>query len=368
MIKEIIGLSSADSSIKKISEKIVASDRISAEEGMVLYEKAELSLLALLADHIRKQLNGDLVYYIKNLHVEPTNICVYNCRFCSYSRKKNENGSWEMSKEKMLEDISKAMDKGVSEVHIVGGCHPEKDMSYYEDLIRSVRNLSEKLHIKAFTAIELDYMFRKSGVTNEVGFTVLKNAGLNSIPGGGAEIFDDVIRKQICEKKPNGNTWLSINEAAHLCGIPSNATMLYGHLENYSHRIDHLEKLRRLQDKTRMFNAFIPLKFRNKNNELNKIPEASVIEDLRNYAVCRIFLDNFPHLKAYWPMIGKQTTQLSLSFGVDDVDGTIEDSTKIYSMAGVEDQHPSMNEDELRQLIKESGRVAVERDSLYNSI
>ncbi|MFH0866544.1 MAG: CofH family radical SAM protein [Bacteroidota bacterium] len=368
MIKEIIRLSSSEKMIKEISEKIFSSERISPEEGIILFNKADLSLLAVLADHVRKIKNGNNVYYIRNLHVEPSNICIYKCRFCSYSRSENEGGSWELSVDKMLDDIAKAIEKGISEVHIVGGVHPEKDLAFYENLIRLVRNISDKIHIKAFTAIELEYMFRKSGVTYEEGFEILKNAGLDSIPGGGAEIFDEEIRKKICEKKPDGKTWLAVHETAHHCGIPSNATMLYGHLENYSHRIAHLEKLRQLQDKTKMFNAFIPLKFRNKNNELNKIPEASVTEDLRNYALCRIYLDNFPHIKAYWPMIGRQTTQLSLSFGVDDIDGTIEDSTKIYSMAGVEDQHPSMSEHELLVITSQAGRVAVERDSLYNPV
>lgn len=368
MIKEIISLSSSEKVIKKISGKIFSSERISPEEGIILFKKADLSLLAVLADHVRKIKNGNNVYYIRNIHVEPSNICIYKCRFCSYSRSKNEKGSWELSLDKILDNIAKAIKKGISEVHITGGVHPEKDLAYYENFIRSVRNISGKIHIKAFTAIELEYMFHKSGVTYKEGFEILKKAGLNSIPGGGAEIFDKEIRKEICKKKPDGNTWLAIHEAAHHCGIPSNATMLYGHLENYSHRIAHLEKLRQLQDKTKMFNAFIPLKFRNKNNKLNKIPETSVTEDLENYAVCRIYLDNFPHIKAYWPMIGKQTTQLSLSFGVDDIDGTIEDSTKIYSMAGVEDQHPSMNENELQELVLQAKRTSVERDSLYNPV
>lgn len=358
----------SDISLNDISEKIFSSQRITEKEGVVLFEKADLSLLAVLADFIRKKKNGDNVYYIRNLHVEPTNICIYKCRFCSYSRSKNEKGSWETGIDKMLEDVVGALQRGITEVHIVGGVHPEKDIFYYENLVRSVRALSKNVHIKAFTAIELEYMFRKSGLSYEEGFMMLKKAGLNSIPGGGAEIFDEEIRKKICEKKPDGNTWLAIHEAAHKCGMPSNATMLYGHLENYSHRIAHLEKLRQMQDRTKMFNAFIPLKYRNKNNELNNIPEVSVTEDLRNYAICRIYLDNFPHIKAYWPMIGRQTTQLSLSFGVDDIDGTIEDSTKIYSMAGVEEQHPSMNENELRELIIQAKRIPTERDSLYNPV
>jgi aminodeoxyfutalosine synthase len=273
-----------------------------------------------------------------------------------------------MSVEEISEKVKAAAEKGILEIHIVGGVHPDRDLSYYAGLISEVRRVAPFAHIKAFTAIELDYMFEKSGKSYKEGFEILKKAGLNSIPGGGAEIFSEEIRKQICGNKSTGNTWLKIHETAHLCGIPSNATMLYGHVENYGHRIDHLNRLRELQDSTKMFNAFIPLKYRNKNNELSLLKEVSVIEDLRNYAVCRIFLDNFPHIKAYWPMIGKATTQLSLSFGVDDIDGTIEDSTRIYSMAGVEDQNPVLTKTEMIELIKSARRKPVERDSLYNPV
>jgi len=357
-----------DNELKTIAEKVIASERINEEEGLLLYEKAELSLLALLADHVREKKNGKHAYYIKNIHIEPTNICVYKCRFCSYSRKEGETGSWEMTIEEIIKVVKEALKKNISEIHIVGGVHPERDIYYYAELLNEVRGVAGKAHIKAFTAIELDYMFRKSVKTNREGFEILKEAGLNSIPGGGAEIFSEDIRKQICENKSTGNTWLEIHEAAHQCGIPSNATMLYGHIESYRHRIDHLERLRQLQDRTGMFNAFIPLKYRNKNNELSSLKEVSITEDLRNYALCRIYLDNIKHLKAYWPMIGKGTTQLSLSFGVDDIDGTIEDSTRIYSMAGVEEQNPVLATEEINKMIIDAKRVPAERDSLYNII
>jgi len=368
MISKLIQQSSIDNVLKNIAENILSHKRINSEEGLFLYEKADLSLLALLADFVRKKKNNDNTFFIKNIHIEPTNICIYKCRFCSYSRKSGEQGSWEMSMTEIKEKIRSALEKNISEIHIVGGVHPDRDIEYYTNLISEVKKLAPKTHIKAFTAIELDYMFSKSEKSYKEGFEILKNAGLNSIPGGGAEIFSEEIRSQICGNKSTGETWLKIHETAHNCGIPSNATMLYGHIENYSHRIDHLRKLRDLQDKTNLFNAFIPLKYRNKNNELNLINEASITEDLRNYAVCRIFLDNFPHIKAYWPMIGKSTTQLSLSFGVDDIDGTIEDSTKIYSMAGVEDKNPSLTKTEMVELIKNARRTPVERDSYYNKI
>ena len=368
MISNLIQQSSIDNALKIIAEKVLSNQRINTEEGLYLYEQADLSLLALLADFARKKKNNDNTFFIKNIHIEPTNICIYKCRFCSYSRKSGDPGSWEMTMDEILEKIKSALEKNISEIHIVGGVHPERDLEYYSNLISEVKKLAPKTHIKAFTAIELDYMFSKSGKSYKEGFEILKKAGLNSIPGGGAEIFSEEIRSQICGNKSTGETWLKIHEAAHNCGIPSNATMLYGHIENYPQRIDHLSKLRELQDKTNLFNAFIPLKYRNKNNELNLINETSVTEDLRNYAVCRIFLDNFPHIKSYWPMIGKSTTQLSLSFGVDDIDGTIEDSTKIYSMAGVEDKNPSLTKVEMIELIKDARRTPVERDSYYNPI
>jgi aminodeoxyfutalosine synthase len=368
MIQDLIRSTAAGNEFKSIAEKVLSSARISREEGMLLYEKADLSFLAILADQLRKKKNSDRVYFIRNLHVEPTNICVYKCRFCSYSRKAGEEGSWEMSIEEIAGKARSCRENNITEIHIVGGVHPDRDTAYYASLLSAVRQAAPGIHIKAFTAVELDHMFQRSGISYEEGFEILKKAGLNSIPGGGAEIFSKEIRTQICENKSAGNSWLKIHETAHRCGIPSNATMLYGHIEKYSHRIDHLDKLRELQDRTGMFNAFIPLKYRNKNNELSSLKEVSVTEDLRNYAVCRIYLDNFPHIKAYWPMIGKPTTQLSLSFGVDDIDGTIEDSTRIYSMAGVEDQNPAMSTSEMLELIRNAKRIPVERDSVYNTI
>ena len=368
MITRLIQNSSISNDLKKISEKVIAMQRITFDEGVMLYKDADLSLLSVLANIVRENKNGLYTYFIKNIHIEPTNICVHKCRFCSYSRKAGEAGSWELSIEEIIDKVTVAINKGISEIHIVGGVHPDRDIAYYSRMIEEVRKAAPTAHIKAFTAIELDYMFKKSRKTYHEGFEILRKAGLNSIPGGGAEIFHEEIRKQICDSKSGGDIWLKIHEAAHNCSIPSNATMLYGHIENYSHRIDHLNKLRELQDTTGLFNAFIPLKYRNKNNEMSDLKEVSIIEDLRNYAVCRIFLDNFAHIKAYWPMIGKATTQLALSFGVDDIDGTIEDSTKIYSMAGVEDQSPAMTTDDLHELILAAKKIPAERDSLYNIV
>jgi aminodeoxyfutalosine synthase len=275
---------------------------------------------------------------------------------------------WELTVEQMLEIVKKYDGQPVTEVHIVGGVHPKLNLDFFIQLLQRIKAHRPDLHIKAFTAVELDYMFRKSKLTIREGLEKLKAAGLDSLPGGGAEIFDPEIRNQICADKVDGKGWLGIHETAHSLGIPSNATMLYGHIENYGHRIDHMNQLRDLQDKTGLFNTFIPLKFRNKDNAMSHIPETSVIEDLRMYAFARLYMDNFPHLKAYWPMLGRETAQLTLSFGVDDLDGTIDDSTKIYSMAGAEEQHPSLTTQELVTLIRQVGRIPIERDSIYRKL
>ncbi len=357
-----------DNRLKKIEESVAEGIRIDPDDGLYLYENAGLGYLSRLACSVKERKSGKSVYFNRNFHIEPTNICIYNCLFCSYSRKFNQPGSWEMSLDDILLEINHFKDISATEVHIVGGVHPHRGLDYYESMLRQIRELNPNLYIKAFTAVELDYLFRKSRVSVEEGLIRLKSAGLDSIPGGGAEIFDEGVRKTICPDKTGSETWLAIHETAHRIGIPTNATMLYGHLEKYVHRIDHLNRLRQLQDRTAGFQVFIPLKYRKANNSLGVIGEVSTIEDLRNYAVSRIFLDNFPHLKAYWPMIGKEIAGLSLSFGVDDLDGTIEDTTRIYSMAGAEDQNPAMTTEGLVSLIRSSGLEPVERDTLYNTL
>jgi aminodeoxyfutalosine synthase len=266
-------------------------------------------------------------------------------------------------------DIVKSYDgKPITEVHIVGGVHPKMNLSFFADLIRQIHAHRPDLHIKGFTAVELDYMFRKAKLSVEEGMKLLHEAGLQSLPGGGAEIFHPHIRQQICADKVDGAGWLHIHETAHKLGMHTNATMLYGHIEQYQHRIDHMERLRSLQDSSKGFNTFIPLKFRNKGNDMSQVHESSIIEDLKLYAVARLYMDNFPHLKAYWPMLGRQNAQLTLSFGVNDIDGTIDDSTKIYSMAGSEEQTPAMSTAQLVTLIRQAKREPVERDTLYNEV
>ena len=355
--------------LKQIAEKIKAQQRITDEEGLLLFEKGSLGFVGALANFIRERLHGDTTYFNRNFHIEPTNVCVFSCRFCSYSRlyAHREEG-WELSIDQML-DIVKSYDgKPITEVHIVGGVHPKMDMAYFIELMQKIKAHRPGLHVKAFTAVELDYMFRKAKLTVEEGMKQLHAAGLDSLPGGGAEIFAPEIRKDIAGDKVDADGWLKIHETAHNLGMHSNATMLYGHVEKYEHRIDHMRRLRELQDKTKGFNTFIPLKFRNHNNDMSHVPESSIVEDMRMYAIGRIYLDNFPHLKAYWPMLGRDNAQLTLSYGVNDIDGTIDDSTKIYSMAGSEEQTPTMTTEELVTLIKQVGRKPVERDTLYNIV
>ena len=355
--------------LKAIADKVSAGQRISDEDCLYLFEHASLGFVGSLANVIKERLHGNKVFFNRNFHIEPTNVCVFSCNFCSYSRlyAKREDG-WELSIDQMLHMVKQYDGKPITEVHIVGGVHPKMDLQFFADLLKAIKAHRPDLHIKAFTAVEYDYMFRKAKVTVEEGLKFLIEAGLDSIPGGGAEIFHPEIREKICADKVDADGWLLIHETAHKLGLPSNATMLYGHIEKFEHRIDHMRRLRELQDRTRGFNTFIPLKFRNKDNDMSNVPETSVVEDMKMYAIARIYLDNFPHLKAYWPMLGRQNAQLTLSFGVDDIDGTIDDTTKIYSMAGSEEQNPAMSTTELVNLIKQVRRVPVERDTVYNEI
>jgi aminodeoxyfutalosine synthase len=358
-----------DQELKRVAQKVKENQRITDADGLLLFEKGELAFVGALANFIRERKHGDTTYFNRNFHIEPTNVCVFSCKFCSYSRLyAHKEEGWELSIDQML-DMVKAYDgKPITEVHIVGGVHPKMDMAYFIELMQKIKKHRPDLHVKAFTAVELDYMFRKAKLTIEEGMKQLHEAGLDSLPGGGAEIFAPEIREQICADKVDADGWLAIHEAAHHLGMHSNATMLYGHIEKKEHLIDHMRRLRELQDKTGGFNTFIPLKFRNFDNDMSYVPESSIIEDMRLFSISRIYLDNFPHLKAYWPMLGRQQAQLSLAFGVNDIDGTIDDSTKIYSMAGSEEQTPTMSTEELVQLIKQVNRRPVERDTLYNVV
>lgn len=355
--------------LRAIAQKVIDNERITESEGLLLYEQGTPGYLGALANHIRERRHGHRTYFNRNFHLEPTNVCIYTCKFCSYSRLiKQRSEGWEYTMEDMMHIIRQYDDQPVTEVHIVGGVLPQYDLPFYTEFFSKIKQHRPDLHIKALTPVEYHYIFKKAKVSYEEGMRLIKESGVDSMPGGGAEIFHPEIREQIAGDKCTGEQWLRIHEIWHELGMRSNATMLYGHIERYEHRIHHMEQLRQLQDKTAGFQTFIPLKFRNQDNEMSHIPESSVIEDLRNYAIARIYLDNFDHIKAYWPMIGRSVAQLSLSFGVDDIDGTIDDTTKIYSMAGSEEQNPALSTQELVNLIRRVGRQPIERDTLYNVI
>lgn len=366
---EIIIASEKDNLLQKIGNKVIHNERISFEEGVYLFEKASLPYVGALANWKRESLHGDTTYFNKNFHIEPTNVCVFSCKFCSYSKLyAHKEEGWELTIDQMM-DIVKSYDgKPVTEVHIVGGVHPKLTLEFFISLLKAIKAHRPELHIKGFTPVELEYMFRKANLSTEEGMKRAHEAGLDSLPGGGAEIFHPDIRNIICADKATGDQWLHIHRTAHNLGMHSNATLLYGHIEKAEHRIDHMERLRQLQDETKGFNTFIPLKFRNKDNDMHDVPESTMANDLKMYAISRLYLDNFPHLKAYWPMLGREIAQLSLSYGVNDIDGTIDDTTKIYSMAGSEEQTPVMTTEELVRLIKQAHRKPVERGTLYNVI
>ena len=354
--------------IEDIAAMARAGERLNAEDALTLWTEAPLWLLGELATECKRRVSGDKVFYNRNFHLEPTNVCLFECSFCSYRRAAGEPGAWDYSMEEVLAMVEARRESGATEVHIVGGVHPTHDLYYYTEMIRRIKQMMPLLCVKAFTAVELRYMIHRAGLTVEEGLRLLKEAGMESIPGGGAEIFAPEIRTKICPQKGTAEEWLALHGAAHRMGIDTNATMLYGHIESVEHRIDHILRLRAQQDETGGFNAFIPLKYRAAHNAMSSIGETSVVDDLRTLAMSRLLLDNVPHIKAYWVMYGKQTAELALAFGADDIDGTIDDSTKIYSMAGAEDTRPTMSIEEIRRMCAAVGLRAVERDTHYNEI
>lgn len=354
--------------IDRIVSKVRARQRITPDEAAVLWGGAPLALLGTLASEIKRERSGDAVFYNRNFHIEPTNICVFRCRFCSFRRDAGDDGAWNLSMDEICDIARRYVGSGVTEVHIVGGVHPDHTLDTYLEMIRRVKAILPQAVVKAFTAIELGHIIRKAGLPVAEGLRLLREAGMEAMPGGGAEIFDEEIRAQICPEKGSSAEWLAVHETAHREGISTNATMLYGHVEQVAHRIDHIDRLRTLQDLTGGFNAFIPLKFRSRGNEMSAAGEVSVTDDLRTLAMSRIYLDNFPHIKAYWPMYGRATTEMALAFGADDIDGTIDDTTKIYSMAGAEDERPAMGVAELEALVRNAGYRPVERDTFYNPV
>lgn len=351
-----------------IIEKLENGLRINEEEALLLYTQASLQELGVLASNKKQSLFGKNVFFNRNIHIETSNICTNKCKFCSFYRDEQTEGAWEYSIEELLHIIDDKYSSGITEIHIVGSLHPEKGIEFFSELFKQIKKHWPDLHIKSFTAVEIEHISIMSDKSIEVCIKELQASGMDSVAGGGAEIFDEGIRKQLCPDKTSSTDWIKIHETLHKLGIASNCTMLYGHIENYKHRIDHMSRLRDLQDKTKGFNCFIPLKYKHAHNELGLKNEVNISEDLRNYAVSRLFLDNIPHLKAYWPMIGKDTALLALSFGADDMDGTINDSTRIYSMAGADEKKPTITASKMREMITHEGMIPFERDTLFNII
>ena len=361
---------STSCSLFALEQKILNQERITVAEAVYLFQETPLDWLQKHANSIKQRLHGQEVYYNRNIHFEPTNKCIYSCKFCSFYRtpKSTEaDGAWDYT----LEDLKKQLDPypvgTLTEVHITGGVHPDRGVEYGEELVAFVKKHRPELHVKAFTAVEIAFFAKRSRISIEATLKRLQKAGLDSLPGGGAEIFDSEVRKKIAGGKAPTHQWLEIHELAHNLGMKTNSTMLYGHVEDYSHRVDHMARLREVQDRTQGFNTFIPLRYLNVDNALSNLPEVSKEEDFRNFCVARIFLDNIPHLKAYWVMLGMDNAVKSLDYGVDDLDGTVDDSTKIYSMAGSM-KNPTFKSEQIRKRIVDVGKVPVERDSLYNKL
>lgn len=353
--------------LERIEEKVLSGKRLTEKDALKLFETEDIFLLGKLASHVARKKNQNKAYFIRNRHINPTNICVNRCRFCAFSRSSGQDGAFELTIEEIVKKIRPFVhsSRPISEVHIVGGLHPDWPFEYYIEMISTIKKQFPKLHIKAFTAVEVDYMSGISGLSLSETLAALKSNGLGSMPGGGAEIFAAAIRNRLCPEKISGARWLEVMTAAHRAGIRTNATMLYGHIEKYEDRIDHLIRLRKLQDKTRGFQAFIPLAYHPKNTKI-KGRYTSGIDDLKTIAVSRLVLDNFDHIKAYWIMLGEKISQLALKFGADDVDGTIIEEKITHSAGGLTGEQ--LTADQLAYMIVKAGKTPVERDSFYKKV
>ncbi|MBQ3172872.1 MAG: aminofutalosine synthase MqnE [Alistipes sp.] len=353
--------------INEIADAVRRNERITTDDAITLWHDAPLWLLGELATARKRKASGENVYYNRNVHLEPTNICLFNCEFCSFRRREGDKDAWYLSLDEIEARAAELKGADITEVHIVGGVHPKHDLDTYCAMIHRVKRQLPNVTVKAYTAVEIFYMIRREGISVVEGLRRLKKAGMECIPGGGAEIFDAELRAQICPEKCSAEEWLAVHRAAHNMGIATNCTMLYGHIETIAQRVDHLDRLRKLQDEAPGFDAFIPLKYHSRGNRLSEAGECSTEEDMRTIAISRIFLDNIPHIKAYWVSYGKATTEMALAFGADDIDGTIGDTTKIYSMAGGIDR-PTMSVAELEAMVTDAGFRPIERDSHYNHI
>ncbi len=349
-----------------ILEKVVSTERLNVADGLQLYKTHDILALGYIANLLKNRLNGDNTYFIYNQHINYSNICTNLCKFCAFGRDKDSDLAFEMTVEEVKQKVWDRLSEPISEIHMVGGIHPDLPFSYYTSLLRGIKEVRPDVHIQAFTCVEIAHLSELAGKSAGDTLEMLKEAGLGSLPGGGAEVFSPRIRQLTCEKKLSGHAWLEIAKTAHRHGLNTNATMLYGHIETLEERLEHLTALRDAQDETHGFLAFIPLAFHPKNTAMSQLARTSGIDDLKNIAVARLFLDNFPHIKAYWVMIGPQMAQIALSFGADDMDGTVKEEV-ITHMAGAETAQ-AMGSRTLIHLIKEAGRIPVQRDTLYNVI
>lgn len=349
-----------------ILEKIQEEERISIEDGIRLFQSPDLLAIGYLANIVRERKNANNAYFIYNQHINYSNICTNLCKFCAFGKDKDSALAYEMTVEDVREKVRERLSEPITEIHMVGGIHPDLPYSYYIEIMQAIKEERPDVHIQAFTCVEIAHLAEISGLGLEGVLADLKKHGLGSIPGGGAEVFSPRIRELTCEKKLPGSGWIEVAKTAHRAGLHTNATMLYGHIESLEERIEHLDMLRTAQDETGGFLAFIPLAFHPKNTELSQLSRTSGVDDLKNIAVARCFLDNFPHIKAYWVMIGQKLSQIALSYGADDVDGTVKEEI-ITHMAGAETEQ-AMSREQLLRLIREAGRIPIERDTLYNVI
>lgn len=350
----------------KILEKVVAAERLDFEDGLQLYKCNDILSIGYLANLVRNRLNGNNTYFIYNQHINYSNICTNLCKFCAFGREKGTDLAYEMSVEDVKQKVRERLAEPITEVHMVGGIHPDLPFEYYLQILRGIKEVRPEVHVQAFTCVEIAHLATLAGKTLEETLLDLREAGLGSMPGGGAEVFSPRIRQLTCEKKISGEKWLEVAKTAHRLGFRTNATMLYGHIETFEERLEHFCALREAQDETGGFLAFIPLAFHPKNTAMSELSRTTGMEDLKNIAVSRLMLDNFPHIKAYWVMIGPKIAQIALNFGADDMDGTVKEEV-ITHMAGAETEQ-AIGSNTLVRLIKEMGRIPVERGTLYNVI
>ena len=358
--------STDDVALEPIADKLAAGERLNFDDGLTLYRSPDILAVGWLANEVRERLHGDIAYFNVNRHINPTNVCVASCRLCAFGRKKGAEGTYTMALEEAWATAAQGYTEAVTEFHIVGGLHPDLPFEYFLDLVRGLKERFPQVHIKAFTMVEIAFLAKRAKLSIRETLERVKESGVDSMPGGGAEIFADRVRSIICDHKIDGNEWLETAEMAHTLGLKSNATMLYGHVENDEDRVDHLLRLRAVQDRTNGFQTFIPLSFHPDNTALSHLPRSTGLTDIRQIAVGRLMLDNFPHIKSYWQMVSTKMAQIALRFGADDIDGTVVEE-KIYHDAGATTPQ-GMRREELMRLIKAAGRIPFERDTLYRAV